>query len=632
MQKRFAVALGLTVASALYAAPPALAEAGSARGTPVRDLAAAGVMFSVITVALAWTVVAHRDGRISWLARVAAWSERRSGLPAWVAIPFALTLGALMMALFAFYWDLGRHIDFGRDPGPFGTTAHYPLLGGEFLLMCAGLSAITLGCDERVPTSLRFAPGWRVPVGGLLIFVCGTMSLVGYPLDDAQHALFGQDVTLWAPAHLLMLVPSTMGMFAAWILLVEGRRFLARVGQPEPRWLPVVVMGTAGGFLLGLTSVLGEWDYGVPQTQLVVQPILLMLAFGIALTAARVSLGRFGAIQVAVFYVVTRAVVAVFAGPIIGQTTPHFPLVVASAAVVELAAAGIGRDRPLTLGVVGGALIGTFGLAAEWGWSHVWSAIPWPASMLTQTAILGFAAAVAGGLLGAFLGRALMTGPALPQRAPRWLLPAAVVAAVACIAYPLPLTSGSPHSATLTLRDVHPAPKRTVQATVTLTPRNAADHAQWITANAWHGGGLHLVPLRRVAEGVYRTTAPIPVYGGWKSMVRVANGRTLMALPLYMPADPKIPAAAIPARAHMTRVFVKDRKVLQREAVGGALWLMTLGYLVVGVLGVAFILSLGWGAARLWRTLREESEALPDEVAAPPPAAPAPQAATAPAS
>jgi len=40
-------------------------------------------------------------------------------------------------------------------------------------------------------------------------------------------------------------------------------------------------------------------------------------------------------------------------------------------------------------------LIGTVGLAAEWGWSHVWMPIPWPSEILGETIVLGLAMALA---------------------------------------------------------------------------------------------------------------------------------------------------------------------------------------------------------------------------------------------
>ena len=34
---------------------------------------------------------------------------------------------------------------------------------------------------------------------------CGLYALIGFPLDDIWHRIFGQDVTLWGPTHLMMI-------------------------------------------------------------------------------------------------------------------------------------------------------------------------------------------------------------------------------------------------------------------------------------------------------------------------------------------------------------------------------------------------------------------------------------------
>jgi hypothetical protein len=244
-------------------------------------------------------------------------------------------------------------------------------------------------------------------------------------------------------------------------------------------------------------------------------------------------------------------------------------------------------------------LIGTVGLAAEWGWSHLWMPLPWPSAMLPEAAILGFAAAVAGGVLGGFVGRALSAGSLPRQAAPRWLLPAAALVALFCIAFPMPMNSGSSASASVTLRDLTPAPNRTVAATIKLSPRDTASNADWLTITSWQGGGLVIDRLHRVSEGIYRTTKAIPVYGKWKSMLRLENGRGVRALPIYLPEDQAIPAAEVPAQASFTRDFVRDKKILQREAVGGSAFLQLPAYLLLALIVGVWLVAMGFGLRRL---------------------------------
>ena len=48
-------------------------------------------------------------------------------------------------------------------------------------------------------------PAGRPRSGGVLICACGAFALLGFPLDDLWHRLFGQDVTLWGPTHLMLI-------------------------------------------------------------------------------------------------------------------------------------------------------------------------------------------------------------------------------------------------------------------------------------------------------------------------------------------------------------------------------------------------------------------------------------------
>ncbi|HEY1595196.1 MAG TPA: hypothetical protein VGF74_07360 [Thermoleophilaceae bacterium] len=589
----------------------AAASSEPAKGAPVGDVIWGTAAATAATALVIWVAMAHRAGRIAWLGRLADFSARVSGLPSWTALPGAITGMSLIVAGFGFYWDVAKHIDTGRDPGPFGTAAHYPILVGLFGITVGGFTAIVLGTGRGVPTSLRIAEDWRAPLGGVLIFLCGAFALSGFPLDDVWHTLFGQDVTLWGPTHVLMIGGASLSSLGVWVLLVEGRRAAQSSGAPrppgsEPWWLRLRTVMIAGGFLVGLSTLQGEFDYGVPQFQLVFQPILIMLAAGVGLVAARLRLGRFGALQMVAAYLVVRGAFTLVIGPVFGMSTLHIPLYLAEAVLVELVALIVTRERALTFGAAAGVAIGTVGLVAEWGWSHVWMPLPWPVAMLPEAALLGFAAAVAGGVLGGYLGRALSSGDVAPQRGPRWLLPAASLVALFCIAFPMPMNAGGQASATVALQTVTPGPHRTADATIRITPASAAKDSEWLTMTAWQGGGLQVDRLKKIGPATWRTTRPVPVWGKWKSMLRLENGRGVRALPVYLPADPAIPAKGVPATAHFTRPFVRDKKILQREAVGGSTWLATPAYLLLLAIVTVWLLSLGWGLRRLELTAGQE--------------------------
>ena len=295
----------------------------------------------------------HRSGRITLLGRWAALAERVSGLPGWVVLPAALSTLSLITAVFGMYWDISLHIDDGRDPGPLANPAHYFILLGLFGIFSAGFFAMVLPKQRPSATAVRLGHDWYAPLGGVLMCACGAFSLMGFPLDDMWHRLFGQDVTLWGPTHLMLIGGASMTLVGMAVLLVEGMRANAAAGQPdrERSWaMKARVVALTGGLLLGLSTFQAEFDFGVPQFRFVFQPMLIMLAAGVGLVAIRQWGGRGAALGAVGFFIVVRGTLAVLVGPVLGETTPHLPLYIVEALVVEAIALRIPRDRPLAFG------------------------------------------------------------------------------------------------------------------------------------------------------------------------------------------------------------------------------------------------------------------------------------------
>jgi hypothetical protein len=414
------------------------------------------------------------------------------------------------------------------------------------------------------------------------------------------HRIFGQDVTLWGPTHLMLIGGASMTLIGIAVLLVEGARADAGVLGSAGYLSRKFTIPLCGGLLLGLSTFQAEFDFGVEQFRFVFHPILLMLAAGVGLTVTRMIGGRGAAFGAVGFFLLVRGTLALLIAPILGESTPHFPLYIVEAAIVEAVALAIPRERPLAFGLASGLGLGTIGLAAEWGWSHVWMPIPWPSALFPEGALLGLVAAVAGALLGAWAGNRLTVAPA-PGRA--WLRRAAVAGAVAVtaiVAFSLYKPADTGVRADVALTPAHGQfAGRNVNADVRLDPNGAADHAEWLTGTAWQGGGLVVNRLERVGEGHYRTTEPIPVSGNWKSLIRLHDGKSLTAVPIYLPEDKAIPAEGVPAPAHFTRTFVADHKLLQREQKTSAGWLAAVAYAIVVAIALALLALLAWGLHRL---------------------------------
>src|SRR5918995_1762967 len=96
----------------------------------------------------------------------------------------------------------------------------------------AALDQVAMAMPRAEPgaAAISVGWGWRAPVGGVLMAACGAFALAGFPLDDVWHRLFGQDVTLWGPTHLMLIGGAGMTLIAQAVLLQEGLR-----ARPGPR-------------------------------------------------------------------------------------------------------------------------------------------------------------------------------------------------------------------------------------------------------------------------------------------------------------------------------------------------------------------------------------------------------------
>jgi hypothetical protein len=402
---------------------------------------------------------------------------------------------------------------------------------------------------------------------------------------------------------------AALSVLGAWALHAEGAEEAKAAGRQIKGFARFRELILAGAFLVAVSTAQGEFDFGVPQFALALHPTLVMFAAGIALVTARIRIGRGGALGAFAGFLAIRGLLAVLIGPLFGEITPHFPEYLAEALVVE--AIGLlylrgfsAAERPISFGALAGLGIGTIGLAAEWAWSHIWIVNSWPAALLPEGAIAGFIAAVAGGVIGGFVGRCLTPGVERREAIPRPTLAVAGVAAVGVIAFFIPVNAGSHVTAAFNLQIRQTPDGREATGTFRLNPPGAAQNADWFNVTSWQGkdGPAHIDRPQRIGDGVYRITQPIHVDGTWKTTLRLHAGRRLAGMPIFMPADPAIPVAGIPVESHMTRSFELDHQLLQREQKKGVPGFLALvAYLGVGGISFALIFVVGWGLARLNR-------------------------------
>ena len=448
--------------------------------------------------------------------------------------------------------------------------------------------------------------------------LCGLYALIGFPLDDIWHRIFGQDVTLWGPTHLMLIGGAGLSLIAVLLLEYEGRRAMGPDAPPDTRFVKFLQYLSFGGLFIGLSVFQIEYDFGVEQFRLVLQPMMIAGAGAMAAVAARLVLGPGAAIAAALLAIALRGAVAFVVGPVLGAPISWFPLYLGAAVVVELLALTALAKRPIVFGAVAGLGVGTVGLWLESFWIGAVYHYPWPTSMWGEALAMAVPVAIGMGVCGALLAMVL-TGQRLPRPA---IGITAVVLTVLVIAGAVGngLRTEVPENAnaTFTLADLpSDSGQRMVAADVWITPADLiSDDPEWVTILAWQGGlandrGLVIDRLERVGPGHYRSTRPIPVWGSWKTLLRVQDGTTMAAAPIFLAADPGIGADELPAQMSMARDFVPEITVLQRERnLDHPAWLFNVASLVVLVCTLALITALSWGAARInARELRTGSRA-----------------------
>ena len=360
----------------------------------------------------------------------------------------------------------------------------------------------------------------------------------------------------------------------------------------------------AGGVLAGLTIYQAEFGFGVPQYNLLFQPTLLAFTGALALVFARAAAGRGAALGAVVMNLVISAGFTLFVGPVAGEALPHFATYLPAALCIEVAAFVIPARAVTAFGLLSGVLVGTLGTIGEWGWTHVWMPIPWPAHFVPSAIAIGVPAGICGGLVGAFVARALGGSRRFTLPVGRWwpgALGAVGFAALLAFCLPTHPPAGATATVTLTATAGTHQPLTAATAMVRFHPASTVSHPDYVQQLSWQGHAKSVVGImRRESPGVYRTVKPLPVTGSWKSLIRIQQGRERADVPVYLPADPAIPAAEIPAARRITRALIADTALMQRERkrdVPGWLW-STATLVVLSIIAV-LVAIIGWGLNRV---------------------------------
>jgi len=156
-------------------------------------------------------------------ARADALLRHRAGL--WVM------LAANILAAWGVQWDIQWHLQIGRDS--FWIPPHVMTYAGVTLVVLASFGVLANDTFRRLMTGREPArverifgitgtPGFHLAAWGI------ALTVLAAPIDDLWHRVFGIDVTLWSPPHLLGLVGVAINTLACAVVAREvypvGRR------------------------------------------------------------------------------------------------------------------------------------------------------------------------------------------------------------------------------------------------------------------------------------------------------------------------------------------------------------------------------------------------------------------------
>jgi hypothetical protein len=526
----------------------------------------------------------------SWAVRISDSLERLTRIPGWAAAMVGTSTFGLLVAGIGFYSDVRWHVSLGRDD-QLMTAPHTAIVVGLATIFGSAFIGEFFASATKANVGLRIPViGIRVPYSALAMGLIGLCAMSGFPMDELWHRAYGIDVTMWSPTHLLMIVGAVISPLASWLALGE-----AGVRPEKGLWAAGVHCAVGSFALLGLAAIQGEFAFGVPQFQQLYHPVLYALAAGFGLTAiAMVTRRWWGPL------IVAAVGLLIGAGDQLAEASASQPrsasLYVVAGVAVAVVALVLGTEKRVRFAIASGFVVGTVGLAGEWWWSQGGHQ-KWNASLLPEAPIFALVVAIAAATLALAFAAAIRREPIdLPKPA----LALAAAAILVSLAVPLP----RPGMDARVQIDVERASAGMVDVRATVTPAEAATDAHWFQALAWQGGGLVSSDMLPTGEpGEYRSTRPVPVTGEWKTMLRLHSGRSMVAAPIYLPADPEIDAPKI-AAVDRTAPFLTEQRFLLREQKPGPSWFAIAIYIVLLAIASSWVLALVAAGRSITRTVR----------------------------
>src|SRR5581483_369695 len=162
-----------------------------------------------------------------------------------------ILLGSIITTL-GVSWDIQWHSFVGRDRTL--IPPHEMMLGGILLSGCVALVVVCLetAWTRRNPLlandSTSFANFFHSGLGAYIAGFAALDAAIAFPLDAYWHALYGIDVSIWAPFHVMILGGAALVPLGATYMLVSAARLATRSGDHKTAHLgylsAIIALGT----------------------------------------------------------------------------------------------------------------------------------------------------------------------------------------------------------------------------------------------------------------------------------------------------------------------------------------------------------------------------------------------------
>ena len=225
-------------------------------------------------------------------------------------------------------WDIQWHSYIGRDRTL--IPPHIMMLSGVALSGISALLAVVIESwwarrnKNIAQYSVGFAEIFYGPLGAYIVGFTALTAAIAFPLDAYWHALYGIDVAIWAPFHVMFVASMGLVALGSAYMLSSAAHLAARVGTAGIRLRRAATIGSA----LALATVLSLFtlllfdaldrkntiDLGFMSIS--VFPLLSGTLVAFTLVAAAYAIPwRWAATFVSVCYLMLAGIMAIFVQP-----------------------------------------------------------------------------------------------------------------------------------------------------------------------------------------------------------------------------------------------------------------------------------------------------------------------------